>query len=50
MVGSLRLPVREVDAAVGTWTPAEAVAVLTPAVVGAGAVFLLDHYTSDLEL
>jgi putative membrane protein len=50
MVGSLRLPVREVDAAVGTWTPVAAAAVLAPAVVGAGAVLVLDHYTSDLEL
>ncbi len=50
MVGSLRLPVREVAEAVGTWTPAAATAVVAPALFGAGAVLVLDRYTSDLEL
>ena len=50
MVGSLRLPIREVTAAVGTWTPRSTAAVLVPTAVGAGALLVLDRYTSDLEL
>ena len=50
MVGSLRLPVREIIVAVGPWQPAVAVTVLASAVVGAGVVFVLDRYTTELDL
>jgi putative membrane protein len=50
MVGSLRLPAREVASAVPVLTPERAGAVLAPALVGAGLVLVLDRYTTDLDL
>ncbi len=49
MVGSLRLPVAEVRENVGVFDAGSAAAVAVPAVVGAGAVLLLDRYTDDLD-
>jgi len=49
MVGSLRLPIAEVRGGIETWTPVTAAVVVGVAVVGAGAVVLLDRYTDDLD-
>lgn len=49
MVGSLRLPVVEVADGVAIWTPATALSVVLPAVVGGAAVLVLDRFTDDLE-
>lgn len=49
MVGSLRLPIIEVNTGIATWTPTAIVSVVGAVVVGAGAVLLLDHYTADLS-
>jgi len=49
MVGSLRLPVERVIEGVGVWSPASALSVVAPAVVGATAVLVLDRYTDDLK-
>jgi putative membrane protein len=48
MVGSLRLPVREVAAGVGDG-PAAVLAVSAAALAGAAAVVVLDRYTDDLQ-
>ncbi|MHB9286543.1 DUF368 domain-containing protein [Halobacteriales archaeon Cl-PHB] len=49
MVGSLRLPVVEVRDNVGTLDAGAVLLVAVPALVGGGAVLLLDHYTDDLD-
>jgi putative membrane protein len=49
MVGSLRLPVETILDGIGVWSPASALSVAVPAIVGAGAVLALDYYTDDLE-
>lgn len=49
MVGALRLPVNEVADSVSGVSPATAVLVVVPAVVGGATVLLLDRYTDDLE-
>ena len=50
MVGSLRLPVREVLGSVGTWDATTIALIAAAVAVGAGAVLALDHYTADLTL
>jgi putative membrane protein len=50
MVGSLRLPVREVFDSVGTWNTGSVALVIGAVVVGGGAVLALDHFTADLQL
>lgn len=50
MVGSLRLPVREVADAVETWNAASGGLVVAAVVVGGGAVLALDRSTADLRL
>jgi putative membrane protein len=47
MVGALRLPVERVLGATPEFTPAVAAPLVLAAVVGAGAVLALDHYTED---
>ncbi|WP_458209175.1 DUF368 domain-containing protein [Haladaptatus sp. NG-SE-30] len=50
MVGALRYPVEKVFAAdTFAWTPTIIGGALVAALVGAGAVLLLDHYTDDLD-
>lgn len=49
MVGSLRLPVLEIDAGVADWTPVAAGTILGAIAVGGGAVLALDYYTQDLS-
>jgi len=49
MVGALRLPVVRVVENTPRWTPTNAVAVATAALLGAGLVLVLDRYTDDLE-
>ncbi|WP_458188249.1 DUF368 domain-containing protein [Haladaptatus sp. NG-WS-4] len=50
MVGALRFPVERVLAAdTFAWTPTVLGGAVVAALVGAGAVLLLDHYTDDLD-
>ncbi len=49
MVGALRLPINEVAENTPTVSPATIGAAAVPALVGAGAVLVLDRYTDDLE-
>jgi putative membrane protein len=50
MVGALRLPVREVAANTGQFTPLVAVGLALAGLIGAGLVLGLDHVTADLGL
>lgn len=49
MVGALRLPVIEIRATLGWPTPLESASLAAAAVLGIGAVVLLDWYTETLE-
>lgn len=49
MVGALRLPALEVLNSTAVWTTVALGSVGGAALVGAGAVLVLDHYTDDLE-
>jgi len=49
MIGALRLPAIEINATTSATAPAEVAAVVTAALVGALAIFLLDRQTEDLE-
>ncbi len=49
MVGALRLPINEVAENTPTVSPATTGAAVVPALVGAGAVLVLDRYTDDLQ-
>lgn len=49
MLGALRYPVLQIHEATEVWSVAEIVGILLAAVVGLGAVLVLNYYTDDLE-
>lgn len=49
MLGALRAPAEQIQNRVEVWTPGFAVGVIAAALVGAGLVLGLDHFTDDLE-
>lgn len=49
MLGALRLPIHEVSSNIDALTPRTLLLVVAPLVAGAVVVFVLDHYTNELE-
>lgn len=49
MLGALRYPGIRIVETTESWTPTASAGVLTAAIVGVGAVLLLDRYTDDLD-